>query len=119
MLECSHCHQPVEAQAISCPHCRTVLKAHGHPGITLYRANGNEYLCQSCTYEHDDTCNYPQRPYAKECTLYTNIAQQAIAPKSYAPSRSYALQLWIKRNAGWLFLVGLIVISIVITLSGR
>lgn len=118
MLECPRCHQPVDAQAIACANCHTVLKAHGHPGITLYRATGEDYLCKSCTYEQDDTCNYPQRPYAKECTLYNNIGQQAIVP-SYIPSRSYAFKLWLKRNSGWLFLVGLLVVSIVITLSGK
>lgn len=119
MLECPRCHQPVDAQAIACPNCRTVLKAHGHPGITLYRSTGEEYLCQSCTYDQDDSCNYPQRPYAKECTLYTNVAQQAIATNSYTPSRSSLVKLWLKRNSGWLFVVGLIVASIVITVSGK
>ncbi|HEY9623542.1 MAG TPA: zinc ribbon domain-containing protein [Crinalium sp.] len=119
MLECPRCHQPVGAQAIACPHCHTVLKAHGHPGIMLYRAKGDEYLCDTCTYHEDDTCNFPQRPYAKECTLYQDKTQPTTVLKAYTLSRSSLVKTWLRRNGGWLVLLGLIVVSIAMVLSGR
>lgn len=76
MSDCPTCHQPVPTQAIVCPHCQTTLKAFGHPGIPLYRPATDAYLCQSCVYEADDTCTFPQRPYARECTLYVSQPQQ-------------------------------------------
>jgi Double zinc ribbon len=110
MPTCPRCKQLVDAQAIACPTCRTTLKAYGHPGIPLYRATGEEYLCATCIYHADDTCNYPQRPHAQECTLYQNPQmQQQARPK---PSQ-FSLALWVKRNAGWLILAGLAVIIVV------
>lgn len=70
MSYCPRCQQSVDSQAIACPHCRNLLKAHGHPGIPLYRASGQAFLCQSCHYHLDDSCTFPQRPFARECTLY-------------------------------------------------
>ncbi|MEM6403842.1 MAG: zinc ribbon domain-containing protein, partial [Cyanobacteria bacterium P01_D01_bin.116] len=61
---CPRCKQPVNSQAVTCPFCRTQLKAYGHPGIPLHRSEGDEYLCDTCTYHGDNTCNYPKRPYA-------------------------------------------------------
>ena len=119
MPTCPRCHQPVESQAIACPYCRTALKAHGHPGIPLYRAKGEESLCETCTYHEDDTCNYPQRPYAKECTLYQNRLQASVLSKSQIrPKRLQPISFndWLSRNATWIVLVGLIVISVAIAL---
>lgn len=115
MPTCPRCQQFVEAQAISCPTCRLTLKAHGHPGMTLHRATGDEYLCQTCTYHEDDTCNFPQRPYATECTLYHNSTaqQQAIG---YKPRLQTLLGLWLRRNSGWIILLGLVTISILVAL---
>ncbi|NJO41237.1 MAG: zinc ribbon domain-containing protein [Cyanobacteria bacterium CRU_2_1] len=115
MSTCPRCHQSVDAQAIACPYCRTVLKAHGHPGIPLFRATEDEYLCQSCTYDEDDSCNYPQRPYAKECTLYHNRLQP-IEVKGYKPSLQSSTKAWLRQNTSWLILVGLLVISVLIAL---
>ncbi|MBD2465289.1 zinc ribbon domain-containing protein [Oscillatoria sp. FACHB-1407] len=117
MLECPRCHQPVDTQAIACPYCRTTLKAHGHPGITLYRATGKESLCSTCTYHEDDTCNFPQRPFAKECTLYHDRSQPILGSPPAKPRDSF--RLWAQRNAGWLFLTGLILVSLLIALSNR
>lgn len=119
MPDCPRCHQSVDVQAIACPYCHTVLKAHGHPGITLYRATGSEYLCETCTYHEDDTCNYPQRPYAKECTLYNDRLKPVAAAEPYSIKRSYAFKLWLNRNTGWLLLVGLLVVSVAVVLSGK
>ncbi|MEP0872190.1 zinc ribbon domain-containing protein [Trichocoleus desertorum AS-A10] len=121
MPECPRCHQTVSSQAITCPECHLALKAHGHPGIPLYRADEATYLCDTCTYHDDDTCNFPQRPYAKECTLYQDRAQSYAtlsSSKSYTNQTSGLSQLktWIKRNAGWLALVGLVVVSLLLSL---
>ncbi len=40
--------------------------------VLLHKAPGTESLCQSCTYEADDSCNSTERPLAVECTLYEN-----------------------------------------------
>lgn len=115
MPTCPTCHQSVDSQAIVCPFCRTPLKAHGHPGIPLYRAEGKAYLCQSCTYEADNTCNYPQRPYAKECTLYQDVNAVAVAP----PRRHRSTGLRFKGNEGWWILAGLGTVSLLIAFSNR
>lgn len=118
MPDCPRCHQPVEVTAIACPYCRTTLKAHGHPGIPLYRATEDEYLCKSCTYDKDDTCNFPQRPYAKECTLYHNSDQPEAALPVYQPRWSVTIRTWIARNAAVLVLLVVAIASILIALSG-
>jgi Double zinc ribbon len=117
MPDCPRCHQKVDLQAIVCPYCRTTLKAFGHPGIPLHQAGGKEYLCSTCTYHADDTCNFPQRPFARECTLYQNQAQQMVEPYTPHPLRLW--QGWLRRNAAWIILVSLVVISILLALSNR
>lgn len=117
MPNCPHCHQPVDPQAVSCPYCRTSLKAYGHPGIPLHRATGKEYLCSSCTYDADDSCTFPQRPYATECTLYQNIAQKQLEALKKNSSSAIAIQNWLKRNQFWLLLLALVLVSFLIALS--
>lgn len=112
MPQCPHCHQAVDTQAITCPHCRCLLKAHGHPGIPLYRAEDAEFLCQTCRYQADDTCNFPQRPYAKECTMY-RLDQGPDAPSAkaaYKPHRPWT------QYAGWLVFIALVAIAILLAL---
>ena len=115
MLECPRCHQSVDPQAIACPYCRCVLKAHGHPGIPLYRAEGEESLCQTCVYDADDTCTFPQRPDARECTLYSSQAQILI-PANINSSRIWFGRTWLHRNLVWLVLIGLAVIALLLAL---
>lgn len=116
MPSCPRCRQSVDSQAITCPYCRTPLKAHGHPGIPLYRAEGEAYLCDSCAYHQDDSCNYPQRPYAQECTLYQDLNALPQAVLRRRPTgRQISLQ--IKGNEGWWILAGLGAISLLIALS--
>lgn len=119
MSDCPRCQQALDAQAITCPHCGLVLKAYGHPGIPLYRAHGGTYLCQTCVYHEDDTCNFPQRPFAKECTLYTDIAKhqsdaRAIRYRGGTPQQR--VQTWLKRHTLWLVLGGLLVLSLLLSL---
>ncbi len=110
MLNCPHCHQLINSQATTCPFCRKALKAYGHPGIPLHRATGEQPLCNSCIYHEDDTCNFPQRPYATECTLYSDRHQQQleVVPK---PSLMKSLRLWCQRHQALLLLLGLALIS--------
>jgi C4-type Zn-finger protein len=120
MLTCPRCQQPVDSQAIACPYCKNPLKAFGHPGIPLYQATGqDEYLCQTCLYDDDDTCNFPQRPHARECTLYVNRSQQYSTPEVYRPSASSLAKSWVRQHSTWLMLAGLLIISLVIALSQR
>jgi hypothetical protein len=119
MVNCPRCHQSISSKVVACPHCRTVLKAYGHPGITLHRATGDAPLCDRCTYHADDTCTFPQRPYAQECTLYHDISQpQVDSDTLYTPRHSLVqlVRLWCQRNPGLLGLLGLGVVSVLLTL---
>lgn len=118
MLNCPKCDQLVSEQAIACPHCGTVLKAYGHPGITLHRATGSTSLCDSCTYHADDTCNFPQRPYAQECTLYHDRSQPLIPNTAYKKPSGLipAVRFWCQRNPGLLGLIALSLVSVVLAL---
>ena len=115
MSECPRCHQTINFQAVNCPHCNLVLKAYGHPGIPLHRATGDQSLCNTCTYHADDTCNFPQRPNARECTLYQDQSQPLIVETRPATTPQ-SIQLWIRRNMGWLVLLGLVVLSFLLSL---
>lgn len=109
MPTCPRCQQSVTATAIECPTCQLTLKAHGHPGIDLHRAEGSESLCDTCTYHFDNTCNFPQRPLAQTCTLY----QDQRVP--LAPMPTYTIPWW-RRYAGWLALAALVLLSLLIAL---
>ncbi len=116
MSNCPRCHQPVDPQAIECPYCRTPLKAYGHPGMTLHRSDAGNYLCKTCVYDADDTCTYPQRPYATECLLYTDINQ----PSTITPpplSQRTQLRLWLRRNGVWVLLAVLVGVSLLMALN--
>ncbi|WP_414543398.1 zinc ribbon domain-containing protein [Nostoc sp. CCY0012] len=118
-ISCPHCHQLVDSQAITCPYCRTTLKAYGHPGIPLHRATGDEYLCDSCTYHADNTCNFPQRPHAKDCTLYENLEESKLRLQQQRNASSFGttLQNWVKRNQSLLLLLGLFFVCLLVAMS--
>ena len=80
MSLCPYCDRKIDAEAIACPHCREPLKAFGHPGIPLYQSTDRSYLCDRCLYHQDDTCTYPQRPFAKTCILFHDLEQPKFAP---------------------------------------
>ena len=113
MPECPRCRQAVDTRVINCPFCQAPLKAYGHPGIPLYRATGEASLCQTCVYDADNTCTFPQRPHARECTLYSDRTQPKAAPAAY--NRGFLVRGWLKRNLVWLVLVGLVLLSVAIT----
>ncbi len=119
MPQCPQCQQPVDSQAVICPHCRTPLKAYGHPGITLHRSPSGTYLCDTCTYHADDSCNYPQRPYAQECTLYDDLeARQREVElwEQLQQKQQLDWRSWYRRHPGLVGVILLFVGSIVITL---
>ncbi|NEQ30515.1 MAG: zinc ribbon domain-containing protein [Leptolyngbya sp. SIO4C5] len=114
MPACPRCQQPVQANDLQCPRCRLKLKAYGHPGIELYRAEEGTYLCSDCVYDADDTCNFPQRPFAQSCTLYQSKAApvaDSVTQPAVFPNRA-----WLRRNLPWLTLVGLLLISLLIAI---
>lgn len=112
MPTCPRCHKSVPAAAIDCPHCKLTLKAHGHPGMTLYRAKDAEPLCATCTYDADDSCNFPQRPEAMTCTLYQEIGMEKPSQEVYRPPA----RPWWQENTVWIALGVLIVASVLIAL---
>ena len=119
MLNCPKCNQSVPSKAITCPHCGTILKAYGHPGITLHRAVGGTPLCESCTYHADDTCNFPQRPHAQECTLYDDMNQRQLEKAqlhSIHPDLIKSVRFWCQRNATLLGLLGVVVVSVLLAI---
>ena len=84
--------------------------------MPLHRSDTGDYLCKTCVYDADDTCTYPQRPYATECLLYTDINQ----PSTITPpplSQRAQLRLWLRRNGIWVFLAILIGISLLMALN--
>lgn len=108
----------VSTEAIACPHCGVTLKAYGHPGVLLYRAAEQQVLCETCTYDADDSCTFPQRPHAKECTLYHNRFQPAVTAE-YRPGVWNSVTAWIRRNTFWVGLLLLLAVSVVLALTGR
>jgi hypothetical protein len=85
--------------------------------MKLFQATEGEPLCASCVYHADDSCNFPKRPYAMNCTLYQDVQQpQAMAPQY---DTSFRLQRWIKRNTPLLWVIGLLGISLGVVLIRR
>ncbi|MDJ1177394.1 zinc ribbon domain-containing protein [Roseofilum sp. BLCC_M91] len=106
MVQCPRCEQAIASDAVSCPHCQFILKAYGHPGITLHHSQGEGYLCDTCIYHADDSCDFPQRPMAKDCTLYHNQEQPLVGP----PKIEYkggSWRSWLRQNPIWLILLSI------------
>jgi hypothetical protein len=117
-ISCPRCHQIINGQAISCPQCQLLLKAHGHPGIPLHRAQENDYLCDSCSYHFDHTCNFPQYPQAKDCILYQNFEERKLEQQQQNLSHSLGTRInnWIKRHQTFLLILGLLLVCLLINL---
>jgi hypothetical protein len=77
MPQCFRCGSPVKSSDVRCRNCGAELKAFGHAGIPLHRATGEKALCDTCVYHADDSCDYPQRPTAQECTMYRDLDRPA------------------------------------------
>ncbi|MDY6782493.1 MAG: zinc ribbon domain-containing protein [Cyanobacteriota bacterium] len=120
MSNCPQCNQLVEAEAIRCPHCNTALKAFGHPGIPLYQTTAQTSLCDSCLYHEDDTCTFPQRPYAKTCTLYCDRdhpPERELEPPIYRQRGLRGLKAWCFRNRGILLVIAIVAASLWLALN--
>ncbi|MEM7758976.1 MAG: zinc ribbon domain-containing protein [Cyanobacteria bacterium P01_A01_bin.40] len=121
MPSCPKCKQPVDPQIIICPQCNNPLKAFGHPGITLYQSEDNSSLCDRCTYHLDDTCNFPQRPYAKSCTLFHDadqpLVEEEVQPLSQLGWRGF--KNWLYRYRGLIAIAGLIIFSVALALNSQ
>ena len=118
MAICPRCKHPVDSQAIKCPKCNNTLKAFGHPGIPLYQSEDNSSLCDRCTYDRDDTCNFPQRPYAKSCTLFHDVSIPIIA-ETVVPASTQGwrgVKNWLYRYRGVIAIALLILVSILIAI---
>ncbi|MBE9136236.1 hypothetical protein IQ254_03295 [Nodosilinea sp. LEGE 07088] len=115
MLSCPRCQAAIEPTTIHCPRCHLALKAHGHPGMPLYRSEGETALCATCVYDADDTCNFPQRPHAETCTLYRSInavEDLALPPPSFGNQLSF----WLRNHRGLVALGGLLLLSLALVL---
>ncbi|MEA5464183.1 zinc ribbon domain-containing protein [Leptothoe sp. PORK10 BA2] len=113
MPSCPRCHQSISATAVTCANCGLELKAHGHPGIELHRAQGDTYLCDSCSYHQDDTCTFPQRPLATTCTLYQDV--QAAQQRPLRAAEIYTIPWW-RKHSGWLLVAMLIGLSVLLVI---
>ena len=116
MSVCPRCSKTVKESAVTCPYCGITLKAYGHPGIPLYRSDTDRYLCDTCVYHADDTCTFPKRPYAQECTLYQTQADAdaAIAPKASLKNIRRPFR-WSRQSLiGWLVAIGLLLVSFIL-----
>lgn len=82
--------------------------------MTLYRSCDDQPLCLTCMYHADDTCNFPKRPDAVDCTLYRDRTQPMPATAGY--TTRFRLKIWLSRNLVWIVLVGLILLSLLITI---
>ena len=113
MPSCPKCKQPVDSQAVICPHCKNTLKAFGHPGIPLYQSRDNSFLCDRCSYHLDDTCNFSKRPYAKSCTLFHDAATPLVEASSSA--RKFEIKNWLYRYRG-IIAIAILILSIALAL---
>lgn len=118
MAKCPRCRQPIDSQAVTCPKCNNQLKAFGHPGIDLYQTTDESWLCDRCIYHHDDSCNFPQRPYAKKCTLFHDYELPLVEENTaVANSNKIAgFKNWCFRNRGLIAIAILVLISVLLAL---
>ncbi|HEY9617969.1 MAG TPA: zinc ribbon domain-containing protein [Microcoleaceae cyanobacterium] len=91
------------------------LKAHGHVGIPLHYATGDQPLCATCAYDEDDTCTLSKRPNAKDCSLYCDRTQPS-PTTAQGYTAEFQVKTWLKRHLGWIALIGLIILSVLVTI---
>ena len=121
MSHCPLCNKPIDSQAINCPYCNNPVKAFGHPGIPLYQADRDEFLCDRCIYHEDDTCNFPQRPYAKSCTLFHDRSTPLL-PEITTPASQEGwsgIKYWLYRHRGLIAIALLILFSVLLVLNSQ
>lgn len=120
MSNCPRCQQIIDGDKVNCPYCGHEIKAFGHPGIPLYHAQEKNFLCPSCIYHEDSTCNFPQHPYAKTCTLYQHINKltEAEPERPVYPTYRWSrtIKNWCWRNRWLVILLIIIIVSVAMTL---
>lgn len=117
MANCPRCDRTIDSQVLECPYCHERLKAFGHPGIPLHRATETEFLCDRCIYHDDDTCNFPQRPYAKTCTLFRDRSLPIVEETTYPKVSSWQIiKNWCNRHRGLVAIAAIALVSILLTL---
>ncbi|MGB7416245.1 MAG: hypothetical protein WA902_18730 [Thermosynechococcaceae cyanobacterium] len=98
MSNCPRCQQTLKGGVTTCPRCGMEVTAYGHPGIPLHRSGSDAYLCETCVYEQDDSCSFPQRPEAISCTLYRDY-RKPMPQRKTKQQRGFSLdarsQLWL------------------------
>ncbi|MEM9117594.1 MAG: hypothetical protein AAGD09_06895 [Cyanobacteria bacterium P01_F01_bin.56] len=115
---CPRCEHQVKPTDLVCNRCHLQLKAHGHPSIELHQTMTGEVLCQTCAYDADDTCTFPQRPRARTCTLYQSITAEAERERGQVRSPAAApasLSVVWQRYRVWIILLAIFGISLLIT----
>ncbi len=111
MSVCPRCDRTIPNTATRCPNCNLKLSAHGHAGMVLHHAKGNVPLCQTCAYDKDDSCTFPKRPDAMDCTLYQNAQALPEATRQ----EIYRIP-WHRKNGFRLIVAVVIMLAVIITL---
>jgi hypothetical protein len=135
MPKCYRCGNAVQSTDVKCNRCQAELKAFGHAGINLHRSTGAEALCVSCAYHLDDSCDYPKRPEARECTMYRDVNQKVAAihrpgarkpqPPIWGPTRDYPdapvplTPIWWRTHGALLGASGAIVFLVLLLMVWR
>ena len=121
MVDCSRCKQPVDSQALICPNCNNPLKAFGHPGIPLYQSVDDSSLCDRCIYHQDNTCNFPQRPHAKSCTLFHDAATPLVSTATTPASTQGWIEIknWLYHYRGLIAIALLILASVLVAIASQ
>ena len=116
MAKCPKCDRSIKPEALECPYCRNPLKAFGHPGIPVYQSLDDSWLCDRCYYHFDDSCNYPQRPYAKSCTMFHDKEKPLVEEPIHPSSRGSlaTIKFWLRRHQRLSIILILIAISILL-----
>ncbi|MGF1603627.1 MAG: zinc ribbon domain-containing protein [Thermosynechococcaceae cyanobacterium] len=114
MANCPRCQQRLKGAETACPRCGMEVTAYGHPGIPLHRAGTDDYLCDTCVYELDDSCSFPQRPEATSCTLYRDCRQPVRSHTSKQQSRRLRLSFELRSQLWLLAIICIIVIAVLL-----
>jgi hypothetical protein len=79
--------------------------------MKLHHAKGNVPLCPSCAYDADNSCTFPKRPSAMDCTLYQNSQTLPEATRQ----EIYRIP-WQRKNGFRLILAALIILAVIVAL---
>jgi hypothetical protein len=91
------------------------MMAYGHRGILLHRAGSDAYLCETCVYELDDSCSFPQRPEATACTLYRDCRKPV--PQGRSKQRSKGWRFSFNARSHLWPLVIIVIIGVAVLLA--